>query len=236
MWSRDWSGGGNEISESGCMGNRDADGCAVSQLRVGELDGLWNQSWCNTVSKLVMKLDAIKLGADLGHLYQRRNALFVIRTESPRYNCVCVGGCFSMYRHGGPPDQRSPSNPRKLSPALLSPHDAPAGIAEAWRASSGLNRLGSSPAKWSSDWLRSRTWKATQQPMASRCGSKRYKPVRSFGNLLCTSDRPGSSGIRGTAVYRFFLSTTTGTPRSMSCWAVQTKFDHLVTESSRGVH
>lgn len=122
-------GGGNEISESGCMGKRDADGCAVSQLRVGELDGLWDQSWCNTVSKLVMKLDAIKLGAGLGHLYQRRNALFVIRTESPRYNCVCVGGYFSMYRHGGPPDQRSPSNPRKLSPALLSPHDAPAGIA-----------------------------------------------------------------------------------------------------------
>ena len=50
-----------------CMGKREADGCAVSQLRVGELDvdGLWDQSWCNTVSKLVMKLDAIKLGRAL---------------------------------------------------------------------------------------------------------------------------------------------------------------------------
>lgn len=50
----------------GCLGKGDADGCAVAQLRVGELEGLlWDQSWCNTVSKLVMKLDAIKLGRAL---------------------------------------------------------------------------------------------------------------------------------------------------------------------------
>jgi hypothetical protein len=158
-------------------------------------------------------------------LISARSALFVIRTESPRYNCVCIGGyrrpCTATVAHL---TRGRHQILKHMYPALLSPHDALAGIAEAWLASSGLIRLRSSPAKWSSDWLRSRTWKATQQPMASRCGKKRYKPVRNFKNLLCTSDRPGSSGIRGTAVYRFFLLTTTGTPRcngsAISCFSL----------------
>lgn len=161
----------------GCMGKIDAGGCAVAQLRVGELDGLWDQSWCNTVSKLVMKLDAIKLGRALA-TYTSDATPCSSSVRSRQGTTVFVSeGTDDHVPPRGPPDQRSPSNPRKLSPALLSPHDASAGIAETWRASSGLIRLRSSPAKWSSDWLRSRTWKATQQPTASRCGSKRYKPV-----------------------------------------------------------
>lgn len=137
-----------------------------------------------------------------------------------------------MYRRGGPPDQRSPSNPRKLSPALLSPHDAPAGIPEtrlASLASSGLIRLRSSPAKWSSDWLEKQN---VESHIATDGEQVREQKVQKISTKL---RKPtvyiGSTGLEWNPGYcrvPFLSSTTTGTPRcipafpSCSSWAVQT--------------
>jgi hypothetical protein len=101
------------------MGKREADGCAGSQLRVSELDGLWDQSWCTTVSKLVMKLDAIKLGRALATYISAQ------RLVRHPYGVAKVQLCLhrrvptTMYRHGGPPDQRSPSNTQKTCNQLF---------------------------------------------------------------------------------------------------------------------
>lgn len=135
-----------------------------------------------------------------------------------------------MYRHGGPPDQRSPPNPRKLSPALLSPHDAPAGITEtrlASLASSGLIRLRSSPAKWSSDWLEKQN---VESHTATDGEQVREQKVQVSTKLRKPTVYIGSTGLEWNPGYcrvPFPSSTTTGTPRcipafpSCSSWAVQ---------------
>lgn len=172
-------------------------------------------SWCNTVSKLVMKLDAIKLGRALA-TYISDATPCSSSVRSRQGTTVFVSeGTDGHVPPRGPPDQTSPSNPRKLSPALLSRHDAPAGITEttlASLASSGLIRMRSSPAKWSSDWLEKQNVESHTATDGEQVREQRDKSVRNFGNLLCTSDRPGSSGIRGTAVYRFFLQPQQALP------------------------
>lgn len=86
---------------------------------------------------------------------------------------------------------------------------------------------------------RNKTWKATQQPMASRCGSKRYKVVRNFGNLYCVHriDRARvESGVLPCTV-SFFNHNRHSPLYSCFSFLLQlgcaNKFDHQLTESSR---
>lgn len=187
-------------------------------------------SWCNTVSKLVMKLDAIKLGRALA-TYISDATPCSSSVRSRQGTTVFVSeGTDGHVPPRGPPDQTSPSNPRKLSPALLSRHDAPAGITEttlASLASSGLIRMRSSPAKWSSDWLE-------KQNVESHTATDGEQVREQKGQISTKLRKPtvyiGSTGLEWNPGYcrvPFLSSTTTGTPRcipafpSCSSWAVQ---------------